>query len=73
MTIIIIVIIIIIIIDTSISGGRNMINVRAKSDTGHNKGITKSFRQYLSNIPGNHKINELQKTLLCISRILVLM
>jgi len=46
-------------------------NVKAKSDTGHNTGITKSFRQYLSNIPGKHKINELQKeALLCISCIL---
>jgi len=24
--------------------------------------ILKSFRKYMSNIPGNHKVNELQKT-----------
>ena len=45
-------------------------NVEAKSDTGNNKGITKSYRQYLSNRPGKQKINELQeKALLCASRI----
>jgi hypothetical protein len=27
-----------------------------------NKIISKSFRQYLSNIPGKHEIKELQKT-----------
>ena len=24
--------------------------------------ISKSFRKYISNIPGNHEVNELQKT-----------
>jgi hypothetical protein len=26
--------------------------------------ISKSFRQYVSNIPGNHKVKELQKTVI---------
>jgi hypothetical protein len=30
--------------------------------TGATGTISKSLRQYLSNIPGKHKINELQKT-----------
>jgi len=46
-------------------------NVKAKTDTGNNKGITKPFRQHLSNRPGKHKINVLQEnSLLCTSRIL---
>jgi len=30
--------------------------------TGANGTISKSFRKYVSNIPGNHKVKELQKT-----------
>jgi hypothetical protein len=30
--------------------------------TGTNKTISKSFRKYLSNIPGKHKNKEIQKT-----------
>ena len=29
--------------------------------------ISKSFRQYLSNIPGKYKINELQKTAILVT------
>jgi hypothetical protein len=33
--------------------------------------ISKSFRKYLSNIPGNHEVSELQKTtILCTAHIL---
>ena len=30
--------------------------------TGMTGTISKSFRKYMSNIPGNHEVNELQKT-----------
>ena len=42
-----------------------MWNVRAKVITvftGATGTVSKSLRQYLSNIPGEHEINELQKT-----------
>jgi hypothetical protein len=50
---------------------RRMWNVKVESDTGNNKGISKSFRQYLSNIPGKHKIiRTTKKALLCILHVL---
>ena len=36
-----------------------------KGDTSNNRGdwtISKSFRKYVSNIPGKHEVKELQKT-----------
>jgi hypothetical protein len=44
---------------------QRMWNVKAKvipGLMGATGTISKSFRQYLSNIPGNHEIKELQKT-----------
>jgi hypothetical protein len=42
-----------------------MWNVKAKVIlviTGETRTISKSFRKYVSNIPGNHDVKELQKT-----------
>jgi hypothetical protein len=42
-----------------------MQNVKAKTipvTAGANGTISKSLRQYLSNVPGKHEIKELQKT-----------
>ena len=33
-----------------------------KGDTSNNRSISKSFRKYISNIPGNHEEKDLQKT-----------
>jgi hypothetical protein len=41
------------------------VECKNKSDTvitGATGTISKSFRKYVSNIPGNHKVRELQKT-----------
>jgi hypothetical protein len=42
-----------------------MWNVENKGDTSNNWGdwvTSKSFREYVSNIPGKHEVKELQKT-----------
>jgi hypothetical protein len=42
-----------------------MWNVKTKAIPviiGANETISKSFRKYVSNIPGNHEVKELQKT-----------
>jgi len=47
-----------------------MWNVKAKVImiiTGATGTISKSLRQYLSNIPGKHKIKELQKTVILVT------
>ena len=64
-------------IDVEISGDRNVIKKKLRRNTAHveckNKGdtsnnrgatgtVSKSFRKYLSNIPGKHEVKELQKT-----------
>jgi len=44
---------------------QRMWNVKTKAIqviTGANGAISKSFRKYVSNIPGNHEVKELQKT-----------
>ena len=38
-----------------------MSKVKNKGDTSNNR-ISKSFRKYISTIPGNHEVKELQKT-----------
>jgi hypothetical protein len=38
---------------------------------GANGTISKSFRKYVSNIPGNHEVNELQKTAHILRKILM--
>ena len=63
-------------IDVEISGDRNVIKKEAnrnithvecknKGDTSNNRAtgtISKSFRKYMSNIPGKHEVKEHQKT-----------
>jgi len=59
-------------IDVAISGDRNVIkkeadmwNVKTKVIPviiGATGNISKSFRKYVSNIPGKHEVKELQKT-----------
>jgi hypothetical protein len=41
------------------------VECKNKGDTSNNRGdwtISKTFRKYVSNIPGNHEVKELQKT-----------
>jgi hypothetical protein len=45
-------------IDVAVSGDRNVIPVLI----GATGTTSKSFRKYARNIPGNHKVKELQKT-----------
>ena len=64
-------------IDVAISGDRNLIKTEAEKIlkykdlvktkvipviTGATGTISKSFRKYVSNIPGKHEVKELQKT-----------
>ena len=39
-----------------------MWNVKNKGDNGATGTISKSFRKYMSNIPGKHEVKEIQKT-----------
>jgi len=41
---------------------QRMWNVKTKVIIGANGTISKSFRKYVSNIPGKHEVKELQKT-----------
>jgi hypothetical protein len=41
------------------------VECKNKGDTSNNRGnwdFSKTFRKYVSNIPGNHEVKELQKT-----------